>query len=73
MIKIAISQAAFDAIAETLPLGTVAVEPYFTAEGLRTIWIDPREADKLAAMRGEGETYSDVILRLVGAEAKGLS
>jgi len=31
MIRIAISQAAFDAIAATLPLGSVAVEPQAVA------------------------------------------
>jgi hypothetical protein len=42
VIRIAISQAAFEAIAATLPLGSVG-----------------------RAMRGPGESYSDVILRLV--------
>jgi len=30
-----------------------------------------RLKDKLMALRGPGESYSDVILRLVEAEAKG--
>jgi hypothetical protein len=28
------------------------------------IWLDPRFIDRLQAMRGPGESYSDVILRL---------
>jgi hypothetical protein len=33
MIKIAISVAAYGAIAKTLPLGSVAVEPYYKRAG----------------------------------------
>jgi hypothetical protein len=69
VIKIAISAAAFEAIAKTLPLGSVGFEPEPDAKGERLIWIDDRQADKLAALRGLGESYSDVILRLVGTEA----
>jgi hypothetical protein len=29
-----------------------------------------RQADKLAAMRGPGESYSEVILRIAGLEAR---
>jgi hypothetical protein len=32
------------------------------------IYLDDREADKLSATRGAGESYSDVILRLAAAE-----
>jgi hypothetical protein len=28
------------------------------------IWLDPSVVDRLRAMRGPGESYSDVILRL---------
>ncbi len=70
MIKIAITVEAFDAIATTLQLGSVAYEPELNAKGERLIWIDDRQADKLAAMRGPGESYSDVILRLVGMDAR---
>jgi hypothetical protein len=37
MIRIAISVAAYEAIAATLPLGSVAVEPYFNERGERLI------------------------------------
>jgi predicted CopG family antitoxin len=33
------------------------------------VWLETAVADKLAAMRGPGESYSDVILRLVEIEA----
>jgi hypothetical protein len=68
VIKLAISQAAFDAIANTLPLGTVAFEGQPNEKGERVIFLDDREADKLAAMRQPGESYSDVIMRLVKGE-----
>jgi hypothetical protein len=65
MIKIAITAAAYDAICATLPFGSVAVEPYFNEKGERLIWLEDAMADRLGAMRGPSEDYSDVILRLV--------
>ena len=64
MIKIAISPEAFEAIAATLKFGTIGVEPQMNARGEREIWLDPQVVDRLAALRGPGESYSDVILRL---------
>jgi hypothetical protein len=72
MIRIAITPAALEAIAATLPLGSVGYEPQLNAKGERLIWIDARWHDKLAAMRKAGESYSDVIVRLVELEAQGL-
>jgi hypothetical protein len=69
LIRIAITSEAFEAIARTLPLGSVAYEAKADQRGERLIWIDDRQADKLAAMRGPGESYSDVILRIAGREA----
>ena len=40
-------------------------------KGERLLWIDKALLDRLASLRGPGESYSDVILRLVEAEAKG--
>ena len=37
MIRIAITEAAFEAIARTLPLGSVAIELYFNERGERLI------------------------------------
>ena len=64
MIRIAISRAAFDAIASTMVLGSVAYEPEASASGERYVWLTPREVARLKAARGPGQSYSDVILRL---------
>jgi hypothetical protein len=55
MVRIAITQAAFDAIAATLPLGSVGYENK-TNERLA----------RLKAIREPGESYSDVIIRMAG-------
>jgi hypothetical protein len=65
MIRIAISQAAFEAIARTLPLGSVGFENATNERGEIYVWLAPTTIDRLRAMRGPGESYSDVILRLV--------
>jgi hypothetical protein len=70
MIKIAISQAAFDAIARTLALGSVGYENQINEQGERLIWLDHAVVARLRAMRGPGESYSDVILRLVADQTR---
>jgi hypothetical protein len=52
MIRIAITPAAFAAIAATLALGTVAVEPERDEDGSVHIWLDPGVLAKLKALRG---------------------
>ena len=42
MIRIAVSQAAFEAIAATLPLGSVAYEAQCGAQGQQLIWLEAR-------------------------------
>ena len=64
MIKIAITAAAFDAIAATLSLGSVGYENATNERGERLIWLDHAVVARLRAMRGPGESYSDVFLRL---------
>ena len=71
MIRIAITVEACEAIVATLPLGSVGYEPQLNARGERLIWIEQTWHDRLAAMREAGESYSDVILRLVELEARG--
>ena len=56
MIRIAISPAAFDAIAATLPLGSVAYEAEVNERGERLIWLEAAMVDRLGAMRGPGES-----------------
>ena len=57
MIKIAISVEAFEAIARTLPVGSVAYEAEADERGERLIWLDDAMVDRLGAMRGPGEGY----------------
>lgn len=71
MIRISITPAAFEAIAATLPLGSVGFEPKVDAQGQRLIWVEAAAVDRLTAMRRPNESYSDVILRLAELEAKG--
>jgi hypothetical protein len=70
MVKITISAQAFAAIAETLPLGTVAVDPERAPDGSVGLWLDHATLAKLNRLRGPGESYSDVILAIAeGAKA----
>ena len=46
-------------------------EPKLNEKGERLIWVETAVADKLAAMRSPGESYSDVILRFFEIEARG--
>ncbi len=64
MVRIAITIEAFGAIARTLPLGSVAVETYFNEKGERTVWLEEVWVNRLGAMRGPGEDYSAVNIRL---------
>ena len=70
MIRISITPAAFDAIAATLALGSLGFEAAPTEAGERAIWVETTVVDRLTAMRGPGESYSDVILRLVELERR---
>jgi hypothetical protein len=49
----------------TLP-GSVSFENKINGRGERYVWLEPRVVDRLRALRGPGESYSDVILRLAG-------
>ena len=64
MIRIAISVEAFAAIAKTLPLGSVGYENKVNEKGERLIWLEPNVVNRLRSLRGLGESYSEVILRL---------
>jgi hypothetical protein len=54
VIRIAISQAAFEAIARTLPFGSVSFENKIDEQGERLIWLEPSVVDRLRALRGPG-------------------
>jgi hypothetical protein len=73
LIRISITSAAFDAIAATLPLGSVDYEPQRTAQDGYFIWIERSWLNKLEALRQPGEGLSETILRLVAMEAGGRS
>ena len=68
MIKIAITEAPFTAIAATLPLGSASYENATNERGERYVWLPPNLVDRLRAMRGSGKSYSDVILKLAAAD-----
>ncbi len=48
-------------------LGSTGYENATNERGERHVWLAPNVVDRLRAMRGPGETYSDVILRLARA------
>jgi hypothetical protein len=64
MIRIAITPAA-----KTLPLGSVGFENATNEKGERMIWRERSVVDRLRSLRGPGESYSDVILRLAEGAA----
>jgi hypothetical protein len=63
-----IGRASRSRIAGTFPLGTVGHEPEPISKGER-IWLEASVLDRLRALRGPGESYSDVILRLAKGSA----
>jgi hypothetical protein len=52
MIRISITPAAFDAVAATLPLGSVGYEREKGEGGAVAIWLDRAVVERLRAMRG---------------------
>jgi hypothetical protein len=70
MIRIALTDAAYDAIASTLP--NAARWPMQRDRGQCFIQVEAAVVDRLRAMRRPGESYSQVILRLVGPETSDL-
>ena len=70
MIRIAITPAAYAAIGRTLP-GSVGVERGRAENGDIYIWLDPGVVAKLKALRGPGESYSDVIVRVAAGASDG--
>jgi hypothetical protein len=69
MLRIAISAEAFKAIALTLPFGSVGYEAKPSGDGEVFLWLEKHAVVQLDLMRGAGESYSDVILRLADIEA----
>ena len=63
MIRIAISQEA-STICATLPFGSVSYENATNERGERLIWLEPDVVARLRLLRGPGESFSDVVLRI---------
>ena len=68
MIRIAITEAVFEAIAASLPLGSVSYDNAVNERGEHYVWLPPDVVDRLPAQRRPGESYSDVILRIAASE-----
>jgi hypothetical protein len=64
MVTISISLAAYEAVTATLPEGDVAQAPQIDERGGVRFVVDHKTLDRLTALRGPGESYSDVILRM---------
>ena len=64
MIRIALSESAYDAIASTLPKGS-ARWPMQRDGDQCFIQVEAAVVDRMRAMRQPGESYSAVILRLI--------
>ena len=52
MIRIAISAEAFEAIARTLPLGSMGFEAEANERGEKLVWLEDAMADRLASCGG---------------------
>ena len=61
MIRIRHHEAAFDAIASTLLLGSVGYENEVNERGERYVWLEPSVVGRLRFLRRPGESYGDVI------------
>ncbi|HEY1888341.1 MAG TPA: hypothetical protein VGG86_20205 [Roseiarcus sp.] len=74
MIRISITAEAFAAVERTLTVGNVSVAREATETGERQIWLELHIVDKLRHLRGPGESFNDVILKLAGeGQGQGLT
>ena len=71
MIGVALTDATYDAIASTLPKGA-ARWPMQRDQGQCFIQVEAGVVDRIRAMRRPGESYSQVILRLVELDTSDL-
>jgi hypothetical protein len=69
MIGITVTAEAFEAICRTMLLGSVAYESAPETCSQVKIWLEPNAINKLRALRGPGDSYSDVTLRIAANEA----
>jgi hypothetical protein len=66
MVGITITAEAYAAIKATLPADTQTWPTSPGDQGDVIIWLDQATVDRLGALRGPGESYSDVIIRVAG-------
>jgi hypothetical protein len=71
LIRIAVSARAYRAIKATLPPGSVVYPPERNGRGEYLLWLTEVEANRLAALRRRGESYSDAVIRLAKEVARG--
>ena len=69
MIRIALTETTYDAIASTLPNGAERW-PMQRRGGQCFIQVETALVDRMRAIRRPGEIYSDVILRLIELESQ---
>ena len=69
VVTISITIAAYDAIRATLPDDADAFPPERDGRGGVRFLVDHKTLDRLTALRGPGESYSDVILRMAKANS----
>ena len=67
MVTISITVEAYSAVTATLPDDADAFPPERDGRGGIRFVVDHKTLDRLTALRGPGESYSDVILRLAAA------
>jgi hypothetical protein len=70
LIRIAVSPRAYRAIKATLPAGRVVYPPERNDRGQYLLWLNDAEADRLAALRRRGESYSEAVIRLANETAR---
>ena len=63
MIAISITLEAYEAIKATLPEDSDSFPPQPDGRGNVRLWLDRKFVDRLAQMRGPGESYSGVQIR----------
>ena len=67
MHRIAVTPRAYRAIKATLPAGSIVYLPDRNARGQYLLWLTETEANRLAALRRRGESYSEAVIRLAKA------
>jgi hypothetical protein len=63
VIRVAVSARAYRAIKATLPTGSVVYPPERDGRGEYLLWLSEAEANRLAALRRYGESYSEAVIR----------